>query len=657
MAIIRVLTPLLPPGRSVVCCGSSPLLGNWNPAAAPVMKRSGIPLWTLELPEQLPADTEFKFVIVSDDQFQWEDGPNRRLDAPGPLDFRGKERWRAAGVAVPVFSLRSEADCGCGDFEDLKLLVDWAAATGQQIIQILPVNDTTMTRTSSDSYPYSAISSFALHPLYLRPQLLGQLPDAAGRRRFEQERKRLNESPTVDYPAVVALKEAYARAIYKVKGPEETTSRPFADFVADNAEWLLPYCAYSVLRDSGRREPYSPGMVAQLALENTDGNFLFYAWLQYHLHLQLLAACRYARSRGVAVKGDIPIGVSPDSVDAWQYPELFNLDSSAGAPPDAFAADGQNWGFPTYNWQRMAADGFAWWRRRLGAMARYFDAYRIDHILGFFRIWEIPAGVSSGLLGHFSPALPMSPDEMLRDFGFAFDPSMAIAPAEKPTDLIFIEDPRQPGLYHPRIMGYETEAFKQLTEAQQQAYRALHEHFFYHRHNDFWRQSALLKLPALVNATPMLACAEDLGMIPACVPGVLDSERILALEVQRMPKEFGVSLANPLAYSWMNVATTSTHDMPPLRLWLETEGLDSSPRACRSFLETHAQSPAMLAIFPIQDWLAASETLRRTDAAEEQINIPADPNHYWRYRLHITLEQMLKSAEFRDKVVKIAALR
>ncbi|MDE7334821.1 MAG: 4-alpha-glucanotransferase [Muribaculaceae bacterium] len=653
MAIIRVLTPLLQPAQSVVCCGSHPLLGNWNPAAAPQMKRSGIPLWTLDLPDSLPADTEFKFVIVCGDEHQWEEGPNRRINAPGPLDFRGKEPWRAAGVAVPVFSLRSEADCGCGDFEDLKLLVDWAAATGQQIIQILPVNDTTMTRSSSDSYPYSAISSFALHPLYLRPQLLGELPDPEARICFEQERLRLNAADSVDYPAVIALKEAYARVIYNESGRKETASRPFADFVAENAEWLLPYCAYSVLRDAGRREPYSPGLVAELALQNTDGNFLFYAWLQYHLHLQLLDACRYARSRGVAVKGDIPIGVSPDSVDAWQYPELFNLDSSAGAPPDAFAADGQNWGFPTYNWQRMASDGFKWWRRRLGAMARYFDAYRIDHILGFFRIWEIPAGVSSGLLGHFSPALPMAPAEMQSAFEFEFNPTMAQASPESPTDLLFIEDPRSPGLYHPRIMGYDTEAFQRLDPAQQQAYRAIHEHFFYHRHNDFWRQSALLKLPALVNATPMLACAEDLGMIPACVPGVLDSERILALEVQRMPKQFGVSLADPLAYSRMNVATTSTHDMPPLRLWLENEGLDSSPRACESFLETHAKSPAMLAIFPIQDWLAASGELRRAQAAEEQINIPADPNHYWRYRLHIPLEKMLNSTDFRAKLLKL----
>lgn len=650
MGLLRVLTPRLTREDSVVVCGSTPELGGWNPACAPNMVRSGIPLWTAAV--DAPAGTEYKFVVVRGNDYRWEEGPNRRIGEPGPLEFRGLERWRAAGVAVPVFSLRSDDDCGCGDFEDLKLLVDWAAATGLQMIQVLPVNDTTMTRTRSDSYPYSAVSSFALHPLYLRPQLLGELPDPEARDRFEAERRRLNEATDVDYPAVIALKESYARNIYKVKGNAETASRGFGDFVAANAEWLLPYCAYSVLRDSGSSEPYSPGLVVQMAIENKNGDFLFYAWLQYQLHLQLLDACRYARSRGVAVKGDIPIGVSPLSVDAWQHPELFNLDSSAGAPPDAFAADGQNWGFPTYNWQRMAADGFRWWRRRLAAMAQYFDAFRIDHILGFFRIWEIPAGVASGLLGHFSPALPLSPAEMESAFGFRFEPWMAEADGGL-TNLLFIEDPRCPGLYHPRILGFEAPMFEKLDFDAQNAYRALYEDFFYRRHNDFWRESALDKLPALVNATPMLACAEDLGMIPACVPDVLDRERILALEVQRMPKQYGVAIANPADYGWMNVATTSTHDMPPLRLWLEEGGGDSSAAACGEFIAAHSDSPAMLAVLPIQDWLAISDELRRPSASEEQINVPADPNHYWRYRMHLPLNKLLKSSDFNAEVVKV----
>ncbi len=621
--LLRVLTPRLPEGRRVAVCGSTPALGGWEPRRAVPMTCGGIPLWTVAVDAD---DAEYKFIIIDGERVIWEEGSNRTVAEPGPMEFRGLPKWRASGVAVPVFALRSNDDFGCGDFEDLKLLVDWAAQTGMELIQILPVNDTTMTRTASDSYPYSAISSFALHPLYLRPQLLGYVDG------YEETRKKLNSTDTVDYPAVIAAKEAYARAIYKEKGLETLGSSEFAGWVAKNAGWLLPYCTFRALNDIK-------------GINDLDDPSLFYAWLQYHLHLQLKSACDYARSKGVAVKGDIPIGVSATGVDAWQHPELFNLDMSAGAPPDAFAKEGQNWGFPTYNWERMAEDGYAWWRARLCHMAQYFDAYRIDHVLGFFRIWEIPAEVSSGLLGHFSPALPLSKSE-LSDLAYLSD---------RPE--LFVPDPRQPGCYHPRILGYETETFKALSPEHQAAYRALYEDFFYHRHNEFWAESAMRKLPALVNATPMLACAEDLGMIPACVPEVLDRLRILALEVQRMPKEYGVQLADPSRYGWLNVATTSTHDMAPLRLWLEQQGADDAPEACEAYLREHAVSPAMLAVLPLQDWLAVDGKLRRRVAAEEQINIPAIPNHYWRYRMHITLEEMLKSETLTDKIVKITALR
>lgn len=666
---LRVITPRLGADRTVAVCGSAPELGAWNPAAAPAMElRGGLPLHTLSLPDSLPADTEFKFIVRRGDEIRWEEGPNRTLACPGPIEFRGLNRWRAAGVAVPVFSLRSDDDFGCGDFADLRLLVDWAERTGMQVIQILPVNDTTMSRTRADSYPYNANSSFALNPLYLRPQLLGEIPDPALRAELEAERRRLNDLPDVDYPAVIAAKERYARSIYSERGGADIASRPFADFAGANAAWLLPYCAWSVLRDRhgsadfrswGDDAVYSPGLVAEMLLDDTRRReMLFYAWLQFRLHGQLLDACRYARSRGVAVKGDIPIGISPDSADAWQHPELFNLDSCAGAPPDAFATDGQNWGFPTYNWPRMAADGFGWWRRRLAHMAEYFDAYRIDHVLGFFRIWEIPAGIASGLLGAFSPALPLSPAEMETEFGFRFAPGMALPASADTKNRLFVADRRRPGFYHPRIEGYKTDAFAALDPAQQQAYARLHEDFFYRRHNDFWQRSAESKLPALTDATPMLACAEDLGMIPACVPLVLEAERILALEVQRMPKQYGVSIADPAAYGYMNVATTSTHDMPPLRLWrLQTDGVEPAIGELRDTLRAHMTSPAMLAVLPLQDWLAISPELRRHDPAEEQINVPADPAHYWRYRMHLSLETLRAANAFNAEIAALTALR
>ena len=144
-----------------------------------------------------------------------------------------------------------------------------------------------------------------------------------------------------------------------------------------------------------------------------------YYFIQFHLHLQLLEATNYARANGVVLKGDIPIGISRNSVEAWTEPHYFNLNGQAGAPPDDFSVNGQNWGFPTYNWEVMEQDDYSWWMKRFRKMSEYFDAYRIDHILGFFRIWEIPMHAVHGLLGQFVPSLPMSREE-IESYGLPF---------------------------------------------------------------------------------------------------------------------------------------------------------------------------------------------------------------------------------------------
>lgn len=652
-------------------CGNHPLLGNWDPKQAPTMTcGKSLPLWVLSLDADLDTYTEFKFVITRGDEVVWEDGENRTIGNPGDLAFRGKAPWKATGVAVPIFSLRSEDDFGCGDFADIRLLCDYAKAHGMRVIQILPINDTTNSRTAADSYPYSANSSFALHPLYLRLQELEEQPDDAST--YEAMRQELQALPTVDYARVIAAKEAYARAVYHKVGDETLQSREFAHFVGENYSWLLPYAAYSVLRDKhqtanfnqwGEHSQYSAATVAELLLCDVSRPAMgYYLYLQYHLHKQLMKSAQYCRANGVALKGDIPIGVSASSCDAWQHPELFNLDMQAGAPPDAFAKQGQNWGFPTYNWQQMSLDGYSWWSARLKHMAQYFDAYRIDHVLGFFRIWEIPSSDVYGLLGHFSPALPLSPEAMKHEFGFNFLDEMARPGADTEgfasqrealaagrndllprfADVLFVEDPRQKGCYHPRIEGYETPQFRRLGSLQQEAYRRLHEEFFYRRHNHLWAENALRRLPAVVDATSMLPCAEDLGMIPACVPSVLSRLQVLTLEVQRMPKEYGVRLGRPENYPYMSVATTSTHDMPPLRLWwLQEQGCDPTAEQCRTLVEQHIKSPSMLAVLPLQDWLAPSLELRNNNPRSEQINDPANPNHVWRYRLHLNIEQLI----------------
>ena len=505
-----------------------------------------------------------------------------KFDRPG---FRG------VGTAIPVFSLRTADDFGIGEFRDLRPVVDWAAATGQCILQLLPVNDTTRKGEWADSYPYSPVSTFALHPLYMHLQDLGIKEDAA----FKKAQAALNALPELDYPRVFKAKMAYIRKAFEARGAKDLASPACRKFIKDNAAWLPEYAEFCARRD--KKEPE------------------YYCWMQFHLDRQFCQEVDYARAKGVSLKGDLPIGVSADSAEAYWHPELFNLDSSTGAPPDYFSTDGQNWGFPTYNWEEMAKDDFAWWKARLRKMSRYFDAFRIDHILGFFRIWEIPVEFKSGMMGHFNPALPYSADEIYFK--------------QLPIDGLFHPDPRHPGMYQPLIAP----ASYNLPQWQQERFGALYNDFFYHRHDEFWRRNAERKLPELLGATGMLACGEDLGMVPDCVPGVMDHEKILSLKMRGMEQKG--------EWKYLSVCATSSHDMETLRMQCDH---DPEPWEVRRMLWEFLDSPSMLAIFPLQDWLALDKGLRRADRMEERINQPADPHHHWRFRLHFDVHELLHAS-------------
>ena len=603
--------------------------------------------------------------------------------AEGIFSRREGAPWKAAGTAVPVFSLRSERSFGVGEFRDLKLLADWAVMTGQKVIQLLPVNDTTMTWTWEDSYPYNANSSFALHPQFLCLTEAGVEADEE----YDALQKELNGLLQVDYERVNSEKHRLLRKAFAQTGRKVMSTKAFRTFYRENETWLLPYAVFCVLRDefgtadfsqwkrkSGRAEEdysvYDAGMAERYAASRRKETGYWY-FVQYHLHRQLLDARNYARSKGVVFKGDLPIGVSRTSVDAWVNPRLFNLDSQAGAPPDAFSAEGQNWGFPTYNWEEMSRDGYSWWKSRLGNMSRYFDAFRIDHILGFFRIWEIPLCEKSGLMGHFNPALPYAASE-LASAGFDIASGRFTGKAGD-KDVLFIPDPRRKGYWHPGIAARSTRVYAGLSDEMKRRFDSLYDDFFYHRHNLFWKESAMRKLPALLAATGMLACGEDLGMIPDCVPDVMREYRILSLEIQRMPKRIGENFSDPAHYPYYSVCTTSTHDMNPLRAWWEEDpevtdrfwretlhGQGKAPEhcgeeICRRIVEMNLAAPSMLAILPLQDWLSMSGSLSPADPSSERINLPSVSRHYWRYRMHLTLENLLGQESLNALVLEMVS--
>ncbi|MGL5318873.1 MAG: 4-alpha-glucanotransferase, partial [Bacteroidales bacterium] len=500
------------------------------------------------------------------------------------------------------------------------------------------------------------------------------------------------------------------------------------------------YAAFSYLRDQNHTPEFSkwkkyriykPAEIESLVSPESPvyNEIALYYYVQYQLHLQLKRVNKYAHQQGVILKGDIPIGISRNSVEAWKEPYLFNLQSQAGAPPDDFSAEGQNWGFPTYNWTEMKNTNYQWWKNRFRKMADYFDAYRIDHLLGFFRIWEIPMDSVQGLLGHFSPAMPYDKAELER-FGFYLDEVRHLRPYirehilydffgeyvdevksvymkeidyhvyqlqihcdtqrkietllhgkndEKTNriraglfalcnEVLFVRDSKERDKFHPRISAQFTRSFQDSEPWLKDAFNRLYDEFFYNRHNEFWAAQAMEKLPPIMKSTDMLVCVEDLGMIPDCVPDVIHQLQVLSLEIQRMPKDPKLKFAMTNNYPYLSVGTTSTHDMSPIReWWIENEQAtqdyyneilwqqgeapaECTPELAKMIVSNHLKSPSMLTILPLQDWMAIDKSVRRKDASKERINVPAIPKHYWRYRMHISIEDLLKQNHFNHTV-------
>ena len=611
--------------------------------------------------------------------------------------------WKGAGVAVPVFSLKSNDSFGIGEFLDLKLLADWCNKVGLKMIQILPINDTRTDGSWDNSYPYKAISTKALHPIYLKLDKMGQLVNEDDREYFKQQKEILNSKDYVDYPEVMKVKDDYFRKIFLQTWNDIKEKEDYKIFFNENKDWLVPYASFCSQRDykstrqqvnetTSRDASMIPTISTNIDTSKQVSKSIteFSYFLQYHLDKQLKETVDYLHEKGIALKGDIPIGIGRDSVEAYTNPELFNLDCQAGAPPDAFATEGQNWGFPTYNWEAMAKDDYKWWRERLTHMSRYFDAYRIDHILGFFRIWEIPIEYSQGTMGHFSPALPLEigngnwkretgtgngygERELGTGNGYGErDTSLLLGDSvTQRLDDLFLKDKHDSNKFHPRINMHLTETYNTLNDAQKEALNKIYDDYFYHRNETLWKAEALKKLPKIIEASDMLVCGEDLGMVPACVPEVMQQLNILSLEVQRMPKKFGATFVNPKENPYLSVDTTSTHDTSTIRGWWEENGeltnrfyremlghhegapYFAEPWVCKEIVKQHLESSSMWVILPIQDFIAMDGDFRWDQTQREQINVPANSHHHWCYKMHQNLESLNERQDFNDMILNM----
>lgn len=758
--IVRLIVraPQLHDGERLGVLGADKALGAWDVQKILPMTQHTYNEWVADIDAAHleGSHLEFKFVAFRNakNELLWETSMNRTVDLPEmkagelvsyELDqaFFALYNRKLAGTLVPVFSLRTRKSAGIGDFGDLKTMIDFVASTGQKVLQLLPINDTTITHTWTDSYPYSCISVFAIHPQYADLHALPELKDAKARAEAEKTRAELNALDKIDYEKVNDFKINYLRQIFNQEGEKMMKTAEYKAFFQDTKQWLVPYAQYSYLRDKNGTADFNQWPDHQVWDEAerkalTDPktaaykNVAFFYFVQFVLDRQMQEAHEHAKAKGVILKGDIPIGVNRNGCDVWMEPKYFNLNGQAGAPPDDFSANGQNWGFPTYNWFEMLKDGCQWWNRRFKNMARYFDAYRIDHVLGFFRIWEIPVSSVYGLLGQFAPALAMSREE-IESYGLHFQEDRFIRPfitdwvldrmfheragevkekyldrldderyQMKPevntqrkvealfadatdekelwlrdglyaliSDVLFVRDHTNPGVFHPRISAQLDFIYESLYDNDKAAFNRLYNDYFYRRNNQFWYQEAMKKLPKLVQATRMLVCAEDLGMVPDCVPWVMDELKILSLELQSMPKDPSVKFGHLSRNSYRSVCTISSHDMPTLRMWwdenvqrtqeyyntmLYRQGPAPHPLPgwlASDIISRHLTSPSMLCILSIQDWLATDEALRLPDADAERINIPANPKHYWRYRMHLNIEDLAADKRFVQNITEM----
>ncbi len=303
------------------------------------------------------------------------------------------------GIALPLSAVHSAHSCGIGEFLDLLPLIDFCHQLRLDVIQLLPLND-----SGNDPSPYNALSSCALNPIYLSLHALPGL-DAHLLELLEPLRA-FTRSTHIPFPEVQSHKMHFLHTYFEKEGPALINSAAFNAFIDENP-WVKPYALFKALKDRLEQNPWTtwPEELKTYSEPLFQTHFkeaAFYIALQHFCFLQLEQVRNYAHLQRLFLKGDIPILLSPDSADVWHRRELFDLTLSAGAPPDAYAKEGQYWGFPLWNWEALKNDNYNFWRQRLQVAARCYDLYRLDHVVGFFRIWGIPIGHPSSE-GKFVP--------------------------------------------------------------------------------------------------------------------------------------------------------------------------------------------------------------------------------------------------------------
>jgi 4-alpha-glucanotransferase len=628
------------------------------------------------------------------------------------------------GVVVPLFSLHSKKSVGIGEFLDLIPFGKWAKQCNLNLIQLLPVND-----TGEESSPYSARSAFALNPVHIRLQEIEGAEEILGDEPIEH-RKKFAKDPRIPYVEVVRYKRHALKTIFNKKRDEILADEHFKKWIEQN-EWVRSYAEFCAHKAENHEASWK---LWQKKGKLKESDVIFQKWMQWVAEEQFLKAVCELNKLGIRLKGDIPILINEDSADVWHYPHLFSLDNRAGAPPDMFCYSGQNWAFPTYKWDNIEKENFGWWRARIKQMAKFYHAYRIDHVLGFFRIWVVPETEYTGILGHFVPSVPIHIDELRRlgipeetvrylispNFGeeqlqnrfgaateyakqkyfehlqgswgryilrdeYRSERAIMFMEEEQPIkdallnvywNRVFTPSSTEEILY-PYWYWYNAPVLLTLPEHEANAIGSVIKSNEAQQ-EDLWGKNGRKLLKVLAEEADMLVCAEDLGAVPNCVPGVLKDLGILALRVERWSRNWkhnGMPYIPLSQYPRLSVCTTSNHDSSTLLgLWNEHDfdkelywrhiGQNGEAPAVlnsehiKLIIKNLFYSNSLVAILPIQDFMALSQKFIPKDPETDRVNTPGTIGQQnWSWKMPCLLEDLLEENELNNKIAELVKVR
>ena len=525
------------------------------------------------------------------------------------------QKNKITGVAVPLGALFTKDNPVIGEFPDLIPFANFCKDAGLGIIQLLPVND-----TGTQSSPYSGLSAFALHPIYIR---LNKIPGFDALYNSDEKFKTAYDTFFTEnkftlrynYDNILNTKTSLLKQIYDnlPVGKTGTADQNFTDWIKANP-WVKTYAVYKNLKWNYMQASWKSwhdndkNLTSEqiLKLWNTKAfkkEHLFYAWCQMIAANQFEEAVNEVHKMGLLLKGDMPILMNEDSCDAWAYPDFFNHNLRAGSPSDGENPSGQNWGFPTYNWKNLKSQNFSWWKQRLKTAAHYYDAYRLDHILGFFRIWAIPSDDCNALTGHTEPyssfkienlyelgfdddrirwlCRPHIPTSVVEDITWnrdvahkilqtfctrinneelwLFDKSIKGSNSIRNTDLSAFVDKQAEDKIKSKLIEYwsnrtllevsKNKFIPLWTYNQSTSWASLNdtekeslEELFAQlakKNVNLWKKQADEIFDAITNGLKMIPCGEDLGVGISCVPQTMKKHKILGLRVVRWCRKWG----------------------------------------------------------------------------------------------------------------------